>query len=209
MGIMLHHHLSVAWQAALFAFKRSCRNGESLDEILGYTDALTGIPNRKAFDEDRPQVHVFETFVLVDVDNLKQLNDTFGHIFGDQILCSCADILDEATTKVGKAYRLAGDEFALIVPQCWVKTVCLYIRSRVGKDARFTISMGIAPPCGAEGLTDGLFSAAETALYQCKNRDPDRFDEYLVDAVAKTASPYDLYMDESCIRRPSPVATAA
>jgi diguanylate cyclase (GGDEF)-like protein len=181
MKTTLRRHLSVAYQAALIAFNRSYRKGESLDEILGYTDALTGIANRKAFEEDRPAIKAYETFIMIDVDNLKQLNDTFGHLFGDTILRACADIIQKATERVGKSYRLAGDEFAIIVPECWVKTVCLYITNRIKEDGRFTISMGVASTCGTEGLTDDLFREAETELYQRKNRGLDIFNEYLTD----------------------------
>lgn len=192
----LHRHLKVACQAALIAFSRSSKKGESLDEILGYIDALTGIPNRKAFDEDRKSISAFQTFILFDVDRLKQLNDTFGHIFGDKILQSCAHILEKAIQKVGKAYRLGGDEFAVIVPQCWVKTVCLYIKSAIRDDARFTISMGIGPTCDTNGLTDAIFKSAETALYQCKHREPDIYTEFLTDDLTTPTQPCKIRIEE-------------
>lgn len=162
------HHLRIALKAGRFAFNRSAREGETLAEILGYTDPLTGIPNRKAFEEDRRKVEVFQTFILIDVDNLKLLNDSSGHLHGDKMLRKCAHILHKATEKVGKAYRLSEDEFALIVPHCWVKTVCLYIKNRIADERRFSVSIGVAPPCGSEGFTDDHFMAAEKALYQSK-----------------------------------------
>lgn len=196
MNGKLHTHLAIAAKAAVFAFKRSSKNGESLEEILGYTDALTGIKNRKAFDEDRKHISAFLTFILIDVDNLKQLNDTFGHLFGDRILRDCAHILAKATDKVGNVYRLAGDEFAILVPQCWVKTVCLYIKNRIKEDSRFSISMGIAPSCGTDGLTDNVFKSAETALYQCKHREPDIYAEFLVDEIEGIHAPSELHIFE-------------
>ncbi len=166
----LYQHFSIALQAATFAFNQSYRNGRTIEEILGFTDELTGIPNRKAFDAERNNIHVFETFILIDVDNLKLINDSFGHLFGDSILKSCAQILMQSTEKVGKSYRFGGDEFALIVPQCWVKSVRLNIANRIKEDGRFTVSMGISPPCGAEGFTEEIFNAAEIELYKAKNR---------------------------------------
>ena len=189
MKTTLRRHLSVAYRAALFAFSRSYHRGESLNEILGYTDTLTGIANRKSFEEDRGNIQAFETFIMVDVDNLKHLNDTFGHLFGDTILRACSDILAKSTERVGKVYRLAGDEFAIIVPECWVKTVCLYINNRIKEDGRFSISLGVAPACGSEGLTDDLFRTAEVALYQSKHRGPDIYSEYLTDHEENTPAP--------------------
>lgn len=188
----LHYHLSIACKAAFFAFNRSSRNGETLQEILGYTDSLTGIPNRKSFEEDRITTKTFQTFILVDVDNLKQLNDTFGHLFGDTILRGCAHILSKSVEKVGKVYRLAGDEFALIVPQCWVKTVCLYIKNRVKEDGRFTLSLGVASPCGNDGLTNEHFKEAETALYRCKQKEPNIYSEFLTDDFDTIIAPGEL-----------------
>ena len=209
MGTKLQHHLSIACKAAIIAFFRSYRNGDSLENILGYYDALTNIPNRKAFEEDRRTMHVFDTFILIDVDNLKQMNDTFGHLFGDKILCSCACILAKATEKIGKAYRIAGDEFALIVPKCWVKTVCLFIKNRIKEDARFTISMGISPTCGSQGLTDELFNAAETELYRSKHSEPDICSALLTDDKEQKVAPGDLYIEDSCIRGPLAIASLA
>jgi diguanylate cyclase (GGDEF)-like protein len=197
MSKKLHNHLVIAWKAAFFAFNRASQNGESLQEILGYTDALTGIPNRKAFEEDRQVISAFQTFILIDVDNLKQLNDTFGHLFGDKILKDCAHILAKATEKVGKVYRLAGDEFAIIVPQCWVKTVCLFINNQVKKEARFSFSMGIAPTCGTEGLTEDTFKSAETALYQCKHREPNIYTEFLTDEIEEIKAPSELHIEDT------------
>jgi|GEM_PF-5916453 len=181
MGTNLHNHLLIACRAARIAFSRASRNGESLEEILGYVDSLTGIPNRRAFEEDRSEVDPFHTFILIDVNNLKQMNDTFGHLFGDKVLCSCASIARDAVRNIGKAYRLAGDKFALVVPQYWVKTVCIHIKKRVQEDAKFDISMGIAPVYGVEGLTDEVFKSAETALYQCKHREENIYSEFLTE----------------------------
>ena len=180
MAGTLFQNLAIAVKAAIEAFNRASK-GETLAEILGYTDGLTGIPNRKAFEEDRHHVDLFDTFVLIDVDNLKDFNDTFGQLFGDRILRKCANILNKATENSGKAYRLSGDEFALVVPQCRVKNVCLYIQNRIDADDRFSVSMGIAPPCGPDGLTEELFKTAENALFQCRHRETNIYAEYLTD----------------------------
>lgn len=199
MSRKLHQHFTTAVKAALFAFSRSSRNGESLREILGYIDTLSGIPNRKAFEEDRKNITPFQAFVLIDIDNLKQLNDTFGHLFGDQIVISCARVLEKATEKVGSAYRIGGDEFALIVPHCWVKTVCLCIKNHVKEDPRFSISMGIAPPGDVTGLTDEVFKTAETALYQSKHRQSDIYEKFLTEEIEELSAPVDFYSHDVSI----------
>jgi diguanylate cyclase (GGDEF)-like protein len=203
MNTQLHRHLLIACKAAFYAFSRSSRNGETLDEILGYIDTLTGIPNRKAFEDDRSRISAFQTFIIIDVDNLKKFNDTFGHLFGDKILQSCAHILDTATEKIGKAYRLGGDEFAIIIPQCWVKTVCLYINSAIKEDSRFSISYGIGPTCDAVGLTDDIFKSAEIALYQSKHRELDIYSEFLTDDLTPAPAPAEIYIEDNFVTLPT------
>jgi hypothetical protein len=67
--------------------------------------------------------------------------------------------------------------------------------------------MGIAPPCDASGLTDEVFKAAETALYQSKHREPDIYEEFLIDEMEDVSAPADLYIEESYAG--SKVTTAA
>lgn len=85
---------------------------------LAETDALTGLPNRSRFNEmlvrvaQRPQVW---SLVLIDLDNLKMVNDTFGHAAGDDLIRVAGHRIKE-TAPEGMAFRLGGDEFAVIVP---------------------------------------------------------------------------------------------
>ncbi|MFN7102134.1 MAG: putative bifunctional diguanylate cyclase/phosphodiesterase [Pseudorhizobium sp.] len=85
---------------------------------LTYTDALTGLPNRARFDQVLSEVSSEPTgrwgILLADIDNLKQINDTFGHAAGDALIKVVADRISKAAG-TGTAFRLGGDEFAVIV----------------------------------------------------------------------------------------------
>ncbi|MGO4569533.1 EAL domain-containing protein [Rhizobium sp. 2YAF20] len=85
---------------------------------LTYTDVLTGLPNRARFDlllrEDVPQSDGRWGLLLADIDNLKLVNDTFGHAAGDALIQVVSDRIKAAAGE-GCAFRLGGDEFAVFV----------------------------------------------------------------------------------------------
>lgn len=73
-----------------------------------YVDELTGILNRKAFNE---YAYAYKYVAIIDADSLKWVNDNFGHREGDELICNIAQVLE---SEFGcSAYRIAGDEFAV------------------------------------------------------------------------------------------------
>ena len=91
---------------------------------LAYTDALTGLPNRPALEEqldavfDNPALNGKVSFVMVDLNDLKGVNDTMGHAGGDSTLKVLARIMEQAAATLpgSTVARLAGDEFGLLAP---------------------------------------------------------------------------------------------
>jgi diguanylate cyclase (GGDEF)-like protein len=97
------------------------RSGEQAMQ-LAVTDPLTGLANRRAFAEivEREAIHAAEegaplTLVLADLDGFKQLNDTHGHVKGDQFLQRVADTLTGMLREQDLGFRWGGDEFALLL----------------------------------------------------------------------------------------------
>lgn len=83
-------------------------------ERLAYSDSLTNLPNRTAFRrvvDASPRAS--RSILLIDVDNLKQVNDTFGHFVGDSLIAATAKHLMEIVVE-GQAFRIGGDEFAVV-----------------------------------------------------------------------------------------------
>ncbi len=85
---------------------------------MAFYDTLTGAKNRNAFNRDL-QYLIYQPdeklwYVLVDANNLKTVNDTFGHVYGDELLCSVVKILENAGRETQQIYRIGGDEFAFI-----------------------------------------------------------------------------------------------
>ena len=95
-----------------------------VDELiaLAYRDDLTGLYNRRYFRESltRPLEEAFEpavySFLLVDIDFFKDINDSYGHPAGDHVLVTVAKILTEALEGEETAIRYAGDEFIVFLP---------------------------------------------------------------------------------------------
>jgi diguanylate cyclase (GGDEF)-like protein len=143
-------------------------------------DSLTGLPNRRAFD-----THVLReieggvcfALVLCDMDNLKNLNDTHGHEAGDEALQLLAAALQSQLRRSDEAYRIGGDEFAVILPaanRLDAERVVRRLRNAVGGrmlasgdaiDASFGVSV-YEPGDDPERLV----GRADEALYQVKRR---------------------------------------
>jgi diguanylate cyclase (GGDEF)-like protein len=85
-----------------------------------YTDELTGLLNRRSFEDDmsklkkRPTLR-YITFVALDVNSLKRMNDTSGHVAGDELIRAAAIIIRDTFAPFGKCYRIGGDEFVAIL----------------------------------------------------------------------------------------------
>jgi diguanylate cyclase (GGDEF)-like protein len=156
-------------------------------EELAHTDPLTGLPNRRAIEEwSNRQLrgaarHGFPLWVVhVDLDSFKNINDSYGHDAGDQVLCRVAAILKEHTRASDISGRMGGDEFLLVITHVDEKCVPLtverlrdQIRSQQfsfdGKTVSITASIGV---CGFSGKEPPEFSKlvqqADKALYGAK-----------------------------------------
>lgn len=94
-------------------------------EQLSLSDSLTSLWNRRAFDKrfsrevERANRQGYQLFLaIIDIDNFKDFNDTFGHQEGDKVLITLARILEDCTrTNVDLCCRLGGDEFGVVLPQ--------------------------------------------------------------------------------------------
>lgn len=164
-------------------------------------DHLTGLANRKLFDEIlEREVKRWErggapvSLMTVDVDNFKSVNDTFGHATGDEVLRTVASVLAARCRQVDVVARLGGDEFAVILPDC-SGADALGAAERLRTDFRakqpsgpvVRISAGVA--CVPENAPNRieLLAAADDALYEAKQRGRDCVVQSRRDALADPA----------------------
>ncbi len=87
-----------------------------------YNDSLTSLPNRNKFDEDFPRIMETSEFdgtklalLLINIDNIKNINDAKGHNAGDEIIQKTAEILKQFSARIVNSYRFGGDEFLAII----------------------------------------------------------------------------------------------
>lgn len=109
--------LVLAYQFAQLKQEREAALSQHVQSLqLARTDALTGLPNRLALEEDLTPLPEQGSLSIIDMDGLKYYNDKHGHSRGDDLLRAFSDQLCEALGERGRAYRLGGDEFAIVSP---------------------------------------------------------------------------------------------
>ena len=154
---------------------------------MANTDSLTGIPNRRALSEllER-ELHTSErydtpfAFVILDLDDLKKINDSGGHSLGDLALKRFAQVLKKNARKGDIIARYAGDEFVLIMAQSDKEQTIRGVERIMSALRRngLASSIGVAmfPSDGTDGQT--LFFAADEALYQAKQAGKNQYRFY-------------------------------
>jgi diguanylate cyclase (GGDEF)-like protein len=146
-------------------------------QFLADHDPLTRLPNRRAFVrqldiETSRSLRYGHTFALVlcDLDEFKLLNDRAGHLVGDEALVEFAGQLTHAMRRTDYAFRIGGDEFALIlVPAADpdAKAVVERIRASADGERPLSASFGVAI-YAQQGCADDLFRRADEAMYSAK-----------------------------------------
>ncbi|GAA4012859.1 sensor domain-containing diguanylate cyclase [Actimicrobium antarcticum] len=168
--------------ALLAAQQKIAHLSESLEhlEILSATDALTGLHNRRAFEQRIRQE--FErarrygaalSFLMLDVDFFKHFNDLHGHQAGDRMLRKVARTLQAQARGQDTLARFGGEEFAVVLPNTdRFGALVLAERYRVAIEALgaadVTVSIGVAMLDASMQHPDDLVSAADLALYRAK-----------------------------------------
>jgi len=93
---------------------------EVVNQLI-YIDALTGGKNRYAFENDfekafnNPNINHQLRLIMFDFDNFKEINDSYGHVEGDETLKTGLSVIDAVFGKYGQCYRIGGDEFSCIM----------------------------------------------------------------------------------------------
>jgi len=169
---------------ALSNMQGAIQEREKDNHQLAFYSVLTGLPNRNHFIRTMNELIEDATqqfaVILMDIDRFKEINDTLGHEYGDQVLQAIANRLEESLVQGAYVAYLEGDEFAMLLPcQKSVKTELLVDPIIKVFDPFFEInniqldvstSMGIAMYPEDSIKADGLMQFADIALYVCKDK---------------------------------------
>lgn len=153
---------------------------------LAATDSLTGLPNRLSLNQILPiaiararQLGKQMALLFLDVDQFKQINDNFGHKIGDSLLIAFGDMLKRCVRNSDTVFRLAGDEFVIILESIQGKPEAIKVAQKIvdvlkqplnipGHALIVSTSIGITLLPEAETDPTGMLAMADQALYTSK-----------------------------------------
>ena len=172
----------------IFCTVADIRSQVELQELLYHqaiTDSLTGIYNRRYFDERLTQeftrAHRYRrpfSTIIIDIDGFKQANDLYGHAFGDEMLIKATTLFQQVLREGDTMYRYGGDEFAMLLPET-PKEGSMEVAERVRdifakqyttKKHRIKLSLSIGVASYPEDGTEqkSLIGAADNRMYHSK-----------------------------------------
>ncbi|WP_228725099.1 GGDEF domain-containing protein [Caproicibacter fermentans] len=166
---------------------------EKAIQSLAYYDQLTGVANRALFYELAEKFlraaernHEVLGLMFIDVDNFKQINDTYGHEAGDKVLVQIAGILTAATRRNDVVARYGGDEFLILLPQINAPDNYKIVVSKIlqakrdaivcnGISVEICLSVGVSfYPQDGDSI-DQLIVKADRAMYIAKKQEGDNW----------------------------------
>lgn len=185
-------HLALLASFAAMAIDNASLHGRT--KMMALTDALTGLYNNRYFMQVFPHELIRArrymkpiSLIMIDVDNFKKLNDTYGHPKGDQVLANLGKILTGALRAADFSFRYGGEEFAVILPETRLEgaflvaeslrdRVCRELSPLLGQDSqqKVSVSLGVSSFPSDGSTTDELLSHADACLYKAKHQGKNR-----------------------------------
>ena len=169
--------LVIGYLVALYYSAMYHRMQELYDSSI--RDSLTGLLNRRGaiatIGKSLARHQASNAMLVVDVDNLKMINDLRGHATGDAVIALTAEAVRESIRAGDQCARFGGDEFLIFAPSCDVDEATKIANRIMGRlsgqsmplaGARFSVSIGIAVHDGAHADFDRMYRDADAALYQ-------------------------------------------
>lgn len=163
--------------------KQNANLETEVNELIdkSHRDEMTGLYNRRSYEEQLDEIRQSDNAenVLIgcfDVNGLKKINDSVGHSVGDELICGCAHILEDLFGNEGRAYRIGGDEFCVIltnplkVTNHYINSLEQEMQNRHGElVGRFSMSYGFAYGKDHPGKSVvDLFRIADQEMYEYK-----------------------------------------
>ncbi len=174
---------------------------------LSYHDQLTGIYNRRFFEEELHRLDNLRnlplSIVIVDVNGLKLFNDGFGHKAGDQLIVTVAQLLDNESRGNDVAARIGGDEFVVLMPntdenqtKAFEKRFQEALTKKNVSEIPISVSLGLATKVDNSMKIQDIFKRAEEGMYRRKMEQSPRYKKETLDRIMKAV--FDrIYWEES------------
>ncbi|NLP44164.1 MAG: GGDEF domain-containing protein [Peptococcaceae bacterium] len=188
--IMWHYNYTNITQKRRIEFQR-----KQLEQ-LAYYDPLTGLPNRRFLEEllkreySLMQRHGHETVIIIlDIDNFKSINDTYGQPVGDDVLRQLADLLRNSVRESDTVSRFGGEEFIILMPKTSLEGGYVFAERlrKIIMEERFTVgstTLQITSSFGVSSMRDiynqtidDYYSLADKALYLAKKGGKNRVEK--------------------------------
>lgn len=146
---------------------------------MANTDLMTQLDSRTAFEERSRQSPILNgscACIVMDINNLKEANDTMGHSAGDELICAAADCILSVFGSLGRCYRMGGDEFAVLLQDMTESQVnqalselerCI---SRRNLTRSFPLSVAVGYAMGQDASIEQMFRQADAKMYRNKSR---------------------------------------
>jgi diguanylate cyclase (GGDEF)-like protein len=182
----------------LYHNRKLTRVNKKLEELQNklqeqaHRDPMTNLYNRRYFHEvsssifqivQRDDHHI--SLIMIDIDNFKRINDTYGHAVGDEVIKKLASLLERNVRKSDIVSRFGGEEFVILLPSTDLKgaqKIASKIREAVEEILivadesviRFTISLGLADIRSSDQNIEAILNRADKALYKAKESGKNR-----------------------------------
>jgi two-component system, cell cycle response regulator len=209
------HYLLTGIAESLTTALRNAREHDRVKE-LSVRDSLTGLYNRRVLEEiliveESKRTPAPLAILLIDVDDFKVINDTFGHPAGDRVLSVLGKLLQDNCRRENIVARYGGEEFAVLLTNTGLtKTAALEAAERLryalgaqdfafsGRKVRLTVSIGVAYSAGKTAIPETMLARADQALYQAKRSGKNRVCMYEAKHIklmpAKSSRPAELHV---------------
>jgi diguanylate cyclase (GGDEF)-like protein len=192
LGLVIGSFLSYFYTKKISDYEKTLQEKNETLELLASTDGLTGIMNKRIFDE--VSQHYFETvqrdgielsLLMLDLDNFKVVNDTYGHQVGDLILIQFAETIKPLLRKSDVFARIGGEEFAVLLFKTEISGAVVLadkIHEAVKKvsvecgenNISVTTSVGISHYKKTDSSVEEIIARADNALYSAKEKGRDQ-----------------------------------
>ncbi len=196
VALRKHRSLSLrlaASHAQILAQQQALQTANAELERLSQTDGLTGLANRRYFDQALEREHGRYqrtgralSLLMLDVDDFKHVNDHYGHALGDDYLCAVARVFERSVAPIDTVARYGGEEFACLLPDTDHASACavaeriraavveLDLPNATAATPYLTLSIGLATLQGGEHAASALVARADAQLYAAKQAGRNR-----------------------------------